>query len=67
MDTEDVLNKIPPIEQILGAVWIISWICAIWAYHIQFFLTGLFCLFLIFLILGVFDKKEEEMLSLHHK
>lgn len=27
-------------------LWIVSWFSAIWVYHIQFFLTGLFCLFL---------------------
>ena len=59
MDVEDLMERIPPIEKILGAVWIISWICAIWVYHLQFFFTGLFCLFLILIILGVFDKKEE--------
>jgi hypothetical protein len=61
MDLEDILEKIPPIEKILGLIWILSWICAIWIYHIQFFLTGLFCLFLILIILGLFDKKEEEI------
>lgn len=63
MDIEELVNKIPPIEKILGLAWIISWILAIWFYHVQFFLTGLFCLFLIVLILGFFDKKEEEMLK----
>jgi len=60
MDAEDILEKIPPIEKILGLVWILSWVCAIWVYHIQFFLTGLFCLFLIFIILGYFDRSEGE-------
>ncbi len=64
MDIEDLLDRILPIEKILGLIWIISWVCAIWVYHIQFFLTGLFCLFLVVLILGFFDKKEEEMLKL---
>jgi hypothetical protein len=59
MDAQDLIDKIPPIEKILGVAWIISWICAIWIYPIQFFLTGLFCLFLVLIILGVFDKKEE--------
>lgn len=61
MDFEELVDKIPPIEKILGLVWIISWVLAIWFYHIQFFLTGLFCLFLVILILGFFDKKEEEL------
>lgn len=64
MDIEDLLDRIPPIEKILGLIWMISWVCAIWIYSIQFFLTGLFCLFLVVLILGFFDKKEEDMLKL---
>ena len=59
MELEDIIEKLPPLEQILGLIWIISWICAIWVYHIQFFLTGLFCLFLIMIVMGVFDRKEE--------
>jgi len=53
-----MIEKIPSTEKILGVVWITSWILAIWAYHVQFFLTGLFCLFLIFILLGRFDKEE---------
>ena len=60
MDLEGIVERIPSTEKILGVVWIISWICAIWIYHIQFFLTGLFCLFLVFILLGRFDKKDEE-------
>ena len=55
-----MIERIPSTEKILGIVWIVSWVCAIWAYHIQFFLTGLFCLFLIFILIGRFDKKEKE-------
>jgi len=54
-----MIEKIPSTEKILGVIWITSWILAIWAYHIQFFLTGLFCLFLIFILLGRLEKKEE--------
>jgi len=46
MDLEGMLEKIPSTDKILGIIWILSWILAIWIYHIQFFLTGLFCLFL---------------------
>jgi hypothetical protein len=58
MDLEGIVEKIPSTEKILGVIWITSWICAIWAYHLQFFLTGLFCLFLIFILVGRFEKKE---------
>ena len=61
MDAQEIIGKIPSIEKILGLVWIISWISAIWIYHIQFFLTGLFCLFLAIISLGFFDKKETEL------
>lgn len=66
MDLEGIVEKIPSTEKILGIVWILSWILAIWAYHIQFFLTGVFCLFLALLLLGRFDKKEEKP-RLKHK
>ena len=46
--------------QWIWRVWIVSWICAIWVYHLQFFVTGVFCLFLIFILLGRFDKYEEK-------
>lgn len=55
-----MIERIPSTEKILGIVWIVSWVLAIWIYHIQFFITGLFCLFLIFILIGRFDKKEEE-------
>ena len=53
-----MIERIPSTDKILGVVWIVSWICAIWVYHIQFFLTGLFCLFLIFIL-----KTEEKKVS----
>ena len=49
-----------PTEKLFGSVWIISWILAIWIYHIQFFLTGLFCLILAILILHDFDETNEK-------
>ncbi len=58
MDLEGTLEKIPSTEKILGIVWILSWIFAIWIYHVQFFLTGLFCLFIMFILIGKFDHKE---------
>ena len=61
MELEGIIEKIPSTEKILGVVWIISWILAIWIYHVQFFLTGLFCLFLVIILLGKFEKKEEKM------
>lgn len=60
MNLGGMIERIPSTDKILGVVWIVSWICAIWMYHIQFFLTGLFCLFLIFILLGRFDKNEDE-------
>lgn len=60
MDLEGIIERVPSTEKILGVVWIVSWILAIWVYPLQFFLTGLFCLVLIFILLGRFDKKEEK-------
>jgi hypothetical protein len=60
MDLEGILEKIPSTEKLLGIIWILSWILAIWIYHLQFFLTGLFCLVLIFILVGKFDKEEEK-------
>lgn len=60
MDLDGIIERVPSTEKILGVVWIVSWILAIWVYPLQFFLTGLFCLVLIFILLGRFDKKEEK-------
>jgi len=65
MDLEGIVEKIPSTEKILGVVWIVSWILAIWIYHIQFFLTGLFCLFLVFILIGRFDSKKEKKDTKH--
>ena len=56
MDLEGILEKIPSTEKLLGLIWIVSWILAIWVYHLQFFLTGLFCLFLIITSLHAIDR-----------
>ena len=61
MDLEGIVDKIPSTEKILGLVWIISWILAIWMYPIQFFLTGMFCLVLALILGGKFDKKEAKI------
>ena len=60
MDLEGMIEKFPSTEKILGIAWILSWILAIWMYPLQFFLTGLFCLFLVFLLVGRFDKNEDK-------
>ena len=60
MDLEGMLEKIPSTEKILGVAWILSWVLAIWIYHIQFFLTGLFCLFLVLILMGKSDTHEEK-------
>ena len=62
MNLDGILEKIPSTDKILGVVWIISWLCAIWIYHLQFFLTGLFCFILILILVGKFDKEEENIL-----
>jgi len=64
MELEGIVEKIPSTEKILGVVWILSWILAIWMYHVQFFLTGLFCLFLVIILLGKFEKTEGKLSKL---
>lgn len=59
MDVGEVLQKIPSVERLLGLGWVICWFLAIWIYHIQFFVTGLFCLFLALLISGSFEKSKD--------
>ena len=59
MDLEDVLERIPSTEKIFAMLWILSWFLAIWMYTIQFFITGLFCLFLTLIMVGKFDHKED--------
>jgi hypothetical protein len=63
MDVDGIVEKIPSTEKILGIIWITSWVLAIWIYHLQFFLTGLFCLFLILVLIGRFEKKEKKKTS----
>ena len=58
-DIGELISKIPPIEKLFGGAWIITWFLAIWVYHIQFFITGLFCLFLAIMLLGHFDEKKK--------
>ena len=60
MDLDGIIEKLPNTEKILGAGWIISWILAIWMYPLQFFLTGLFCLFLVLILIEKFEKKREK-------
>jgi len=63
MDLDGILEKIPSTEKILGVIWIVTWFCAIWFYHIQFFLTGLFCLILVFILISRTDKEEKKFYS----
>lgn len=58
MDLEGILEYVPSTEKLLGLAWIISWFLAIWVYPVQFFLTGLFCLFLSLLLISRFEAKK---------
>jgi hypothetical protein len=60
VDINEIMNKTPEIEKLFGGVWMVTWFLAIWIYHIQFFLTGLFCLFLAILLLGYFNEKKQK-------
>ena len=58
---DKTLDKLPlRIERFFGFIWVISWLIGIWIYHVQFFLTGLFCLFLALLLLGHLDGNNEK-------
>ena len=59
---KSIQKKILPIEKLFGYAWIICWFTAIWIYHIQLFITGLFCLFLSYVIFERTDAKREEKL-----
>lgn len=52
----------PPTEKLFGCAWVTCWFIAIWIYHIQFFLTGLFCLFLALVVFAKADVKEKARL-----
>ena len=39
-------------------IWVVSWFTAIWIYHWEFFLTGLFSLVLAILYVG--KEKEQQ-------
>lgn len=53
--------SILPINSIFGYAWIIFWFIAIWVFHIQFFLMGLFCLILSFTDFKSDIKNEMEL------
>ena len=59
---KSIQKKIPPIEKLFGCAWIICWFTAIWIYHIQLFITGLFCLFLSYVIFERTNIKGKEKL-----
>ena len=54
---ETLIEKFPSTEKLFGYAWILCWFAAIWTYHIQFFITGIFCLFLAYV---VFEKNENK-------
>ena len=60
MNLEGITKKIPSTDKMLGLLWFISWVLAIWIYPLQFFLTGLFCLFLFYILFGRSDNKKEK-------
>ena len=55
---KETVKKIQ-IEKLFMYAWILSWFIAIWIYHIQFFITGLFCLLLSYFIFDKADAKWE--------
>lgn len=47
---KSLIKIIPYLDKLFGYLWILFWFMAIWVYHLQLFLTGLFCLFLAYAI-----------------
>ncbi|MBU0496493.1 MAG: hypothetical protein KKG04_00875 [Candidatus Thermoplasmatota archaeon] len=56
-----IIRVIHP-DRFFGYLWIFSWIMAIWVFHMQFFIMGLFCLFLALII---FEKKTKTSMVDH--
>jgi len=63
MELDGIVENIPSTDKIFGMAWILSWFLAIWMFHIQFFITGLFFLFLTLLMIGKFDKENVQKAS----
>ncbi len=63
MDVDEIVSKIPSTEKLFGIAWIICWILAIWSYHLQFFLTGLFCLFIALILSDIIGKSKKKKQS----
>ena len=57
---KSIAEKLPPTEKLFGLAWIVCWIAAIWTHPLQFFLTGLFCLFIAIIISGNEPEKKEK-------
>jgi hypothetical protein len=62
-----IKEKVPSTERIFGYAWIISWFLAIWFYHIQLFITGIFCLFLAYFIFSSNEEKRKAELPIQLK
>lgn len=57
-------KKIASPQKIFGYLWILCWIAAIWMYHLQFFIMGLFSLFLSLVIFDNSTKKTKTTVPL---
>lgn len=63
IDFQEILStlykKFASLQKIFGYLWILCWIAAIWMYHLQFFIMGIFCLFLSLVIFDNSTKKPK--------
>lgn len=61
LNLNNLNNLNSPINLILKLIWIICWFIAIWIYHSQFFLMGLFCFILSILIVKPSSLQENQL------
>jgi len=52
----------PSVDKLFGYTWVLCWFLSIWVYHVQLFLTGLFCLVLAYVIFNKSDKNIKQSL-----
>jgi hypothetical protein len=61
---KDIYCHIPHLNPYFGYAWIIFWFLSIWIFHIQLFLTGLFCLILSFIEFDNIKKDNSGILPI---
>lgn len=55
------MKYIPSVDKLFGFSWIVCWFIGIWVYHVQFFLTGLFCFCLAYILNKSGENTEQHL------